>query len=328
LLVIGVNLFWILPNIYFILTRGIEVSNSKIHSLFSDQAYLSNLSFGNLSDLSLLKNYLFIWQIWNGDKFVPLLDSWIKNLDSGIVLFGYIIFALAIFGIGLSLVRKEKKLYSFIIIFFLCSIFISSSNSFVGSIIDFLRENVPFLKEALRFPFNKFSTLFSFSISIFLAYFTLVLFSYVKRESLKITSVIFFVLLSIVYYLPAFKGELLNPLMRINFNKDYFEVFNYLKNEPDFGRIADLPIHSVYGWSYYGFGYQGAGFLWFGIDKPILNREFDRWNVKNEDYFNEMSFAIYNNDSRKVERVLNKYQIRWLLLDKNIIVQKRIWQRN
>lgn len=35
-IIVTVNLFWILPNIYFVLTHGTEVSNSKIHSLFSD----------------------------------------------------------------------------------------------------------------------------------------------------------------------------------------------------------------------------------------------------------------------------------------------------
>jgi hypothetical protein len=318
LLVMGTNLFWILPNVYFILTRGVEVSNSKIHSLFSDQAYLSNLSFGNLSDISLLKNYLFIWQIWNGEKFVPLLGSWIENLDSGLILFGYLVFILAVFGIGLTVVKKEKKLYSFLIIFFLSSIFISSSNSFAGGVIDFLRENVPFLKEALRFPFNKFSTIFAFSIAIFLAYFNYILLSYVKREALKISTAVFFLILSTIYFLPAFNGDLISPKMRITFKNEYFELFDYFKTQTEYGRIADLPIHSVYGWSYYNFGYQGAGFLWFGLDKPLLNREFDRWNVKNEDYFNEMSFAIYNNNSKDIENVLNKYHIRWILLDKNV----------
>ena len=319
LLIIGVNLFWILPNVYFVLTKGVEVSNSKIHSLFSDQAYLSNLAFGNLSDISLLKNYLFIWQIWNKDRFVNLLEPWIVNLNSGIYLFGFLLFFFAVVGIGLSLVRKEKKLYSFVVIFFLSSLFIASSNSIVGNVFDFLRDNVPFMKEALRFPFNKFSTIFSFATSIFISYFIYVLFSLVQREALKITSVIFFTFFSIVYFLPAFKGELINPLMRIEFNKDYFEVFDYFKNQTEYGRVADLPIHSVYGWSYYNFGYQGAGFLWFGIDKPLMNREFDRWNVKNEDYYNEMTFALYNDNSKNLEQVLNKYQIRWLILDKNII---------
>ncbi len=312
------NLFWILPNIYFILTHGIEVSNSKIHTLFSDQAYLSNLSFGNLSDIAILKNYLFIWQIWNKDRFSPLLGSWVDNLNTGIALFGFAIFFFAIFGMGLSLVKKEKKLFGFIATFLFCAFFIASSKSVIGDVIDFLRNNVPFLQEALRFPFNKFSTLFSFSVSIFLAYFFYLVFNISKMKALNITTSFLFLVFSCVFFLPAFRGELINPLMRVNFDNAYFEMFDYFKNQPEYGRVADLPIHSVYGWSYYKFGYQGAGFLWFGIDKPLLNREFDRWGVKNEDYYNEMSFGIYNDNPKLVENVLNKYQVRWVLVDENI----------
>lgn len=265
-----------------------------------------------------MKNYLFIWQIWNGQKFVSLLDTWAQNLDSGIEVFGYLVFFLAVFGIGAAVVKKEKKLYGFIVIFFLSAFFIASSNSLVGGVFDFLRNNVPFLKEALRFPFNKFSTLFSFSIAIFLAYFNYFIFSFSKREALKITTALFFTIFSLVYFLPAFRGNLINPLMRVNFNPDYFEVFNYFKTQEEFGRVADLPIHSVYGWSYFSFGYQGAGFLWFGIDKPLMNREFDRWQVKNEDYYNEMTWAVYNDNPQALEKVLNKYQIKWLLVNQNV----------
>jgi len=312
------NLFWILPNIYFILTRGIEVSNSKIHTLFSDQAYLSNLSFGNLSDIAILKNYLFIWQIWNKDRFSPLLGSWVDNLNTGIALFGFAVFFFSIFGLGLSLVKKEKKLFGFVATFLFCAIFIASSKSVVGDVIDFLRNNVPFLQEALRFPFNKFSTLLSLTISIFLAYFFYLIFNISKLKALNITTSFLFLVFSCVYFLPAFRGELINPLMGVAYDNSYFEMFDYFKNQPEYGRVADLPIHSVYGWSYYKFGYQGAGFLWFGVDKPILNREFDRWGVKNEDYYNEMSFGVYNDSPRLVENVLNKYQIRWILVDENI----------
>ncbi|HYM65448.1 MAG TPA: hypothetical protein VES68_03115, partial [Candidatus Sulfotelmatobacter sp.] len=36
------NLFWIMPNIYFILTHGKEVAHANINRLFSDQAFLKN----------------------------------------------------------------------------------------------------------------------------------------------------------------------------------------------------------------------------------------------------------------------------------------------
>lgn len=318
LTIVTTNLFWILPNIYFILTHGREVSESKIHILFSDQAYLSNLSFGNFFDLAILKNYLFIWQIWDGRNFVPLLGQWVANLNTGLSLHGYIVFFVSLFGVGLVMVQKDKRFFGFIGSFLLCLIFISSSKSVLGGFVDFLRDNVPFVREALRFPFNKFSTLLSLSISIFLAIFFENIFSVVKRNILKVTTVVLFTVFSTAYFLPAFAGFLISPYMRVNYSKSYFELFDYFKTQEEYGRIADLPIHSVYGWSYYKFGYQGAGFLWFGIDKPLMNREFDRWNTKNEDYFNEMSYAIYNNNSKLIENTLKKYQIRWILLDKNV----------
>lgn len=313
------NLFWILPNIYFILTHGFEVSNSKIHTLFSDQAYLSNLSFGDLSDIAVLKNYLFIWQIWDRDKFIPLLAPWIINLNSGTILFGFATFFIAIFGLAIGAVKRERKLVGFIITFLFCAIFIGSSKSVLGTFIDYLRNNVPFLQEALRFPFNKFSTLFAFTISIFISYFFFTIFEISKKFVLHIGTLVIYTFLSIIFFLPAFRGELINPLMRISYNNSYFELFDYFNSQKEYGRVADLPIHSVYGWNYYNFGYQGAGFLWFGINKPLLNREFDRWGVKNEDYFNEMSFAIYNDNPKLVDNVLKKYQIRWVLLDENIV---------
>ena len=317
--IITTNLFWILPNIYFILTHGNQVASSKINTLFSDQAYLSNLSFGDFSDIAILKNYLFIWQIWDKNKFIPLLGPWFENLNTGIILFGYAVFFFSILGIGLSLVRKDKKLFGFIVTFIFCAIFIGSSKSVAGGFIDYLRNNIPFLQEALRFPFNKFSTLFSLSISVFLAYFFYLFFGISKKEYLNIVFTLMFAVFSCVYFLPAFKGNLINPLMRITYDNSYFELFDYFKNQPEYGRVADLPVHSVYGWTYYNFGYQGAGFLWFGIDKPLLNREFDRWESKNEDYFDEMSFAIYNDNPKQLENVLNKYQIRWVMVDQNVI---------
>jgi hypothetical protein len=41
--------------------------------------------------------------------------------------------------------------------------------------------------------------------------------------------------------------------------------------------------------------------LWFGIKQPLLNREFDRWNLINEQYYQEMSLAIYSEDLTKLK---------------------------
>jgi len=131
---------------------------------------------------------------------------------------------------------------------------------------------------------------------------------------------------SLVFYmLPAFKGNLISPSMRVEIPKRYFEMFDYLDSQKSYGRVAHLPVHSFWGWVYYnwnpetGLGYQGAGFLWFGIKQPLLDREFDRWNIKNEQFYREISYSIYQKDVETVEKILEKYKVRWLLLDKSVI---------
>src|SRR5581483_12472536 len=65
--------------------------------------------------------------------------------------------------------------------------------------------------------------------------------------------------------------------------------------------------------------YQGAGFLWFGIKQPLLNRDFDRWSSYNEQYYREMSYAVYTQDPTLLQKVVSKYNIHYLILDTSII---------
>lgn len=122
---------------------------------------------------------------------------------------------------------------------------------------------------------------------------------------------------------PAFWGNMVSPFMRVKIPDSYFQMFSWFKNQPQ-GRIAYLPIHSFWGWEYYKWyekdpSYQGAGFLWFGLKQPILHRDFDRWSSANEEYFREMSHAIYAKNSELFNSVISKYDISYLLVDKSII---------
>ena len=69
-------------------------------------------------------------------------------------------------------------------------------------------------------------------------------------------------------------------------SRDSNAAKKYFDEQDRYGRVLHLPIHSFWGWVTYSWdnrvGYQGAGFLWFGIKQPLIDREFDRWNIANE----------------------------------------------
>ncbi len=323
LLTVLVNSFWLMPNLYFAINHGTEVSQSKIHSLFTKEAFLQNASFGNVNDLFLLKNFLFNWSIYNNNHFEPLLNPWIANFNKPFIPFlGYLFFSFSIIGIIYSLWKKEKVAIALLPIFLICLFFWLNINPPFGKVFVFFQEKIPFFKEAFRFPFTKFSILLLFALSVYFSYCIHLLINVFKKVKLDkyLSHLLFFIVtISLIYYmLPAFNSNLINPKMRIKIPKEYFSMFDWFNNQPQ-GRIANFPINSFWGWTYHDWGYQGAGFLWFGLKQPLLDREFDRWSKNNEQYYREMTQAVYSQNSQLFKQVIEKYNIGYLLLDKSII---------
>lgn len=354
ILIIGITLiinsYWILPNLYFLSTTAKEVSLAQTNKIFSDEAFLHNKQYGNIIDTPILKNFLFNWTVQvDVNTSEELLKSWKQHLSiPGIIYIGYAVFLLSVSGIVLSVKQKNKTLIAFIPVCAVSFIMLMNMNPPFDPIFSFLRENFTLFKEGLRFPFTKFSLLLMLSLSVFAGFgFNTLLNSLsklhgkVKATYLISAATFIAALLLITYAFPMFQGELVSKKMRIDIPGEYFQLFSYLQSKPSDGRIAPLPVHSLWGWEYYnwparnalhsnaGGGYQGAGFVWFGTPQPVMARDFDRWNPDNEQYYREISEAIYSRDPKKVESVARKYKIKYFLLDESIIFpgnkQNALW---
>jgi len=346
-----INLFWFLPNVYFAVTHGKEIQESKIHLLFSQEAFLQNKEYGNIKNAAMLKSFLFNWGEYVGNnRYGDLLDEWKYHLQQPLVLpLGYTFFGLAVVGLVLALVKREKSLIGVVLMLLIGLFFIFNVNPPLGGAFVWLQDNVPLFKEAFRFPFTKFSIGVAFCYAVLFGYFVATTIDKLfgglpsaervpvplARDArlvgradrpLKYAFVAVFLFLSFYYYAkPMFTGGLISPSMRVAIPQRYFDMFAYFDGQKDYGRVLNLPIHSMWGWVYHNWdpkttlGYQGAGFLWFGIKQPLINREFDRWNLINEKPYMEISTAIYAQDLPTLEKLLDKYKIRWLLLDQSIV---------
>lgn len=339
LVTLTVNAYWMLPNFYFLAASAKEVSLAQTNKIFSDEAFLHNKQYGTVQDTAILKNFLFNWtdQV-DVNTSEDLLRNWKKHLSfPGIIFIGYAVFALCLAGIGLSIYKKSKLMIAFIPVWLLSFVMLMNMNPPFEPIFGFLRDNSALFKEGLRFPFTKFSLLLILSLSVFSAYAFEMLLRVLKRVPLRqiktrymqIALIALATLLLLIYGLPMFQGEFISKRMRIQIPNEYFKLFSYMNSKDSTARLAPLPVHSLWGWEYYNWGYQGAGFLWFGVKQPVLARDFDRWNPDNEQYYREISEAIYSRDVKRVEAIARKYKIRYFLLDQNVIFpgnkQNALW---
>ena len=332
LLSLFINSFWILPNIYFVLTSGTSVTYANINTLFSPQAFLYNKEFGNIKDIALIKNFLFDWGAYmGGNHFGNLLSVWIDYLNKPYVtIIGFFFAFVGVLGLIYTIVKKNKIGISFLPVLILVLFFLINDNPPTSSLYRFLEQVVPLFKEALRFPADKVLGIFILVFSLYFALGQMAIIAFIKKLpsfSIKfgiILQIVLFSGLLIYYMMPAFNGNLISPLMRIKIPNYYFDMFSYFNRQNDNGRIANLPIQSPWGWEYYNWykdraSYQGAGFIWFGVKQPILNRDFDRWNPLNEQYYREMSHAVYSKSDELFKTIVEKYNIHYVLLDENII---------
>lgn len=324
LIAVGGSAFWLLPNIYFILSGTSQTINqSYINQLFSPEAFLHNQGYGNLQNLALLKNFLFNWTELNADgSFSLLLQPWITHLEQPLVVpIGYVVFGLAMAGVVIGVIKKNKIAYALLGPLILGAIMLINQNPPFTALFAWLRDHLSIFEEGLRFPFTKFSLVYLFALvsffGIFCEWILRRLGELHKQAALVTVAVISLCL--IWYGWPFFQGYLLNPKMRNQIPQSYFTLFEFMETQSPQARLAQLPIQTYAGWDYTTWNYEGPGFIWFGLKQPVMVRDFDRWNASNETFYQQLSTAVYGNDETAFFNILDRYHVSFLLLDKSII---------
>ncbi|PIR42636.1 hypothetical protein COV25_02095, partial [candidate division WWE3 bacterium CG10_big_fil_rev_8_21_14_0_10_35_32] len=332
LMTFATSAYWIFPTIYFVINHSDDVSNAKITRLFSEEAILNNQDYASIWDIAIFKGFLFNWNVHRGDaQFSNIFLDWLGYYGTyNVIWIGYLVFIIAIGAIVYSLIKKEySNLRPFIPLILVCAIFLGMNFFPFGYIYEFLVKNLSIIKEAFRLPYTKFSIHLMLIISIFFGFGVKHLLDLLSKLKIKWAAPLIgaaFIALLLAYFLPAFNGKLIGDIEKVNIPKDYKMTFDYL-NSKNPSRIATLPVHFLFGWLYFDWedngkvdaSYQGAGFSWFYSKAPIFEREFDRWFPTNEDFYDEYQYAIYSQSSDLLEKVLDKYQIDWILYDRSII---------
>lgn len=323
------NAFWLLPFLHFTFTNASTNVNAKINQLATPRIILQNKEFGTLQDVMLLKGFWFNSIDPNLAKVSTyMLEPWRDHLANPLItLIGFIMFGIVLFGVIEALRRKEPLLVSFGVLFlFVFTMLANNTPPFMW--IDSLFSHIPLFSQAFRFPFTKFSLLAGLLYGLFfgigmgrtIELANKLLPKLLKRAGGIATSLL--VAAGIVgifaFSLPTFQGKFIYEKEQLKMPNDYQKVFNFFDKKDGDARIATLPMAGFWSWNYYEWGYGGSGFLWYGLKQPVVDRAFDSWGATSENSYNELSYALYSKNPEQFENVLNKYNISYLIVDRNI----------
>lgn len=317
------NAFWILPFSYQALINAQNIKNTRINQFSSDEIYLRSKARGNMLDVLTTKGFMIDTVEYNveknGNEF--FMEEWRKYTSSlpYKVISGVFIF---IAGTGLFSILKNKKKegYAFGLTFIISFFFLANNTPIFSGLNDLIRLVFPIFGEVFRFPFTKFITLFAFSFTILFAFGILKIKTLLpKYKEVDILVLLVFFGIIIFSAFPVFSGYFTSPTLRRTVPQEYFDAFSYFLSQNKDARIALLPLPTYWNWQYTDWGHKGSGFLWYGLEQPILLRAFDPWSDKNAQVYNELSYAINTEDINYFTTALKKYDIKHLLIDRSII---------
>ncbi len=316
-LLVTVNGFWLFPNLYFIATGSSVPKESRQNRLFSQEYRIRNREDGYIRDVALMRGFYLNWSAYDFEKsrFGTLMPQWNNHLSNPLVAaIGYTAFLLVCYGVVESIRKRNKLLMSHLPYVIVPLIFLLNRTPPFEQLFDALL-HLSLFEEASRFIFTKMSILQLMGYTIFFTY----ALSRLQAQKWYKTGITFLIpLLLVIYAFPVFQGNLIGRQFRIQVPQQYNDFWAFMKERED-GRVLSLPLHTISGWQYYDWGYQGAGFLWFNLKQPLLDRDFDRWNYHNEQAFREFQYAVYSQKNDQFVQNLDKYGVRYVVWDRSVI---------
>ncbi|MBP9818040.1 hypothetical protein KBC75_04850 [Candidatus Shapirobacteria bacterium] len=304
MLILAVNSFWLLPNIYFTLTQVSVTQNSMQNLMVTDQFIEQNIYRGNLGSFALLEGQYFDIKRHLGDSDEYIMQVWHQQYSQPLTI-AISIFFISLVVLSLFSQNKYNKYFIGILLFgligFLC-------DTIPFNFVNHLFRQTPIVNQVFRNSFTKLLVSTTFSMSVLIG----ISLSQFKKINLLLIPAI--ILLS----LPSFSGNFISPTMRVKIPDEYFALFQYLKNQNPSARIVDLPQYNYWGWYNHSWDYTGSGFLWYGIDQPITSRTFDVWSDKLENFYWQLHYTLNKQDPEQLSSLLNKYNVTYLLFDDSL----------
>ena len=317
------NAFWALPYAMSGPADAKDIESAKINQFGSEEIFYRNQAKGDLLDVIEMKGFMLDTIEYDNaqNKDVFFMSNW-RDHTSSIL---YQILYLAVFGIilfgGIIILRKKiRSCYPFLATALVCFIFLANNTPVLEQITAGIRILSPTLGEIFRFPFTKFITVFAFCLSILLCIgLTQLTHLSLSHARKRLGFPIVLLAFAFLFY-PIFTGNFTSPLLHDKLPKEYLQAFQYFDTSLDpTGRTAILPMYTFWNWQYRSWGQRGSGFYWFGIPQPITEQAFDPWSGYNEQFYNELSYAINRQDKSLMFSTLKKYDIKYLFLDQYIL---------
>lgn len=320
--ILATHLFWLAPVGYFTLTNAQQTVESKQNRIATPESQAQNRAYGTLFNIAQLKGYWFDYSDENFDSDEPfyLLEHWKDWTEQPLMQFLLLLtYAGVVCGvIGAVYIYSSWKTVGLALNMLFASTMLTAGNGLLGGIFTSFVTIVPLLEQIFRVPFTKWSVVLSLWYALGIGFLALFVLQKLELAVFKRAAVVILIACIAAPVFPLFSGKLFYQNITQEIPPAYFELFSYLQQQSSDKRILHLPLDNLWGWTNQSWGYRGSGFIWYGIEQPIIDRNFDVWSKNNETLYRQLDLALLAQNYTEAHNLLKMYGVSYIFVDQSL----------
>lgn len=322
-LIISSQLFWVLPFVHYTANVSGDIIDSYVNrSITTSVIDLESRDQDAINSVKLFTRTVLEEQ---GDEYIfSRADEYAKYDFFKVV--GLIPAVFTLILMIFAIVKKKWLYLSLTILAFIFWFIIKNVNPPFGNIFIWMQQNIPLFKQVFRWASSKtgniFLLLIAISAPIGFAYLIDFLSSFLKKPLkilLYIVSVLIIVLPTLFYAQYLFTGEIYPERALIEIPSEYYQLEKYImENEIGDKRILYLPPANNNYFRTYDWGFWGSNFISYILPNPLMDLSSAIGSKYGEQAMIEIQQAFRAKDREKLNALINKYDIEYILVDKTL----------
>jgi hypothetical protein len=325
LLVISTQLFWILPFIHYTAYVSEDIVESYVNRGITTSVIDLESRDQNALNSAKLFSRTVLEKDENTDEYIFKRADEYATYDFFNVI-GLIPAILTLVLLLFSLVKKKWIYSTLAILAILVWFVIKNINPPLGSIFIWAQENIPLFKQVFRWASSKTGNVFLLLLSICAPAGFIYLIDFLVSFVKKPLRIIIFVLSTVLIIVPTlfysqylFTGDIYPQRALIQIPNEYHDLKTYIEDENiEQERILYLPPANNNYFRIYDWGFWGSNFISYILPNPIVDLSSAIGSKYGEEAVLEIQEAFRSKDGEKLDRLISKYEIDYLLVDKTL----------
>lgn len=319
------QLFWLLPFVGYTLSA----SNNLIDSYTNRSITASTIDLEK--GMMTLSNSARFFTRLLGTTDDPSTGSYIFPFSSDYnqydfyKVIGYLPLLFSGLGLVFVIVKKKYSLIPLWIVMLGCLFLLKNQNEPLGDIYIWLQDNIPVFKEVFRWVSSKLLQpyLITLVLTAGLGFISFVDFlgSFLRGKWKYLPIGFFSVLMcasSFFYAEYLFSGDLFTKRALVSLPDEYYELQEYLKEDPD-SRIYYAPPSNNGYFREYSWGFVGSQFLGYIIPNPLMDMSLSIGSSYGENAMLKLQNLFEAGSEEKFTKALLDYDVKYVLLDRSLV---------